>query len=47
MNIIPFAFSIHPGDILRTEFMEPRGLDCTVPLVAMSDEAQSKMLDRT
>ena len=26
MNIIPFAFSIHPGEILRTEFMEPLGL---------------------
>lgn len=23
MNSIPFAFSIHPGEILRTEFMEP------------------------
>jgi addiction module HigA family antidote len=26
MNKIPSAFSIHPGDILRTEFMEPLGL---------------------
>ncbi len=26
MNIVPFAFSIHPGEILRTEFMEPVGL---------------------
>jgi len=26
MNSIPFAFSIHPGEILRTEFMEPLGL---------------------
>jgi antitoxin HigA-1 len=26
MNAIPFAFSIHPGEILRTEFMEPLGL---------------------
>ncbi len=26
MNKIPFAYSIHPGDILRTEFMEPLGL---------------------
>jgi antitoxin HigA-1 len=26
MKKIPFAFSIHPGDILRTEFMEPLGL---------------------
>ena len=26
MDSIPFAFSIHPGDILRTEFMEPLGL---------------------
>ena len=26
MNTLPFAFSIHPGDILRTEFMEPLGL---------------------
>jgi addiction module HigA family antidote len=26
MNRIPFAFSIHPGEILRTEFMEPLGL---------------------
>ena len=26
MDIIPFAFSIHPGEILRTEFMEPFGL---------------------
>ncbi|MFZ0394724.1 MAG: HigA family addiction module antitoxin [Terracidiphilus sp.] len=26
MNTIPFAFSIHPGEVLRTEFMEPLGL---------------------
>jgi addiction module HigA family antidote len=26
MDTIPFAFSIHPGDILYTEFMEPLGL---------------------
>jgi addiction module HigA family antidote len=26
MNKIPFAFSIHPGEILLTEFMEPVGL---------------------
>ena len=26
MKKIPFAYSIHPGDILRTEFMEPLGL---------------------
>lgn len=26
MDTIPFAFSIHPGEILRTEFMEPLGL---------------------
>ena len=26
MNNIPFAFSIHPGEILLTEFMEPLGL---------------------
>ena len=26
MDNIPFAFSIHPGEILRTEFMEPLGL---------------------
>ena len=26
MNKIPFAYSIHPGDILKTEFMEPLGL---------------------
>jgi len=26
MTSIPFAFSIHPGEILRTEFMEPLGL---------------------
>ena len=26
MNNIPFAFSIHPGEILRSEFMEPLGL---------------------
>ena len=26
METIPFAFSIHPGEILRTEFMEPLGL---------------------
>lgn len=26
MDAIPFAFSIHPGEILRTEFMEPLGL---------------------
>jgi addiction module HigA family antidote len=26
MNPIPFAYSIHPGEILLTEFMEPLGL---------------------
>jgi addiction module HigA family antidote len=26
MNKIPFAFSIHPGEILFSEFMEPLGL---------------------
>jgi len=26
MTSIPFAFSIHPGEVLRTEFMEPLGL---------------------
>jgi addiction module HigA family antidote len=26
MDTIPFGFSIHPGEILRTEFMEPLGL---------------------
>ena len=26
MEKIPFAFSIHPGEILLTEFMEPLGL---------------------
>jgi addiction module HigA family antidote len=26
MEKIPFAYSIHPGDILKTEFMEPLGL---------------------
>jgi len=26
MDRIPFAFSIHPGEILRTEFMDPLGL---------------------
>jgi addiction module HigA family antidote len=26
MDTIPLAFSIHPGEILRTEFMEPLGL---------------------
>jgi addiction module HigA family antidote len=26
MKKIPFAHSIHPGDILKTEFMEPLGL---------------------
>lgn len=26
MEQIPFAFSIHPGEILRTEFMDPLGL---------------------
>jgi addiction module HigA family antidote len=26
MDSIPFAFSIHPGEILLTEFMEPLGL---------------------
>ena len=26
MEEIPFAYSIHPGDILKTEFMEPLGL---------------------
>lgn len=26
MEKIPFAYSIHPGEILKTEFMEPFGL---------------------
>ena len=26
MDAIPFAFSIHPGEILLNEFMEPHGL---------------------
>jgi len=26
MRNIPFAYSIHPGDILKTEFMQPLGL---------------------
>ena len=26
MESIPFGYSIHPGDILKTEFMEPLGL---------------------
>lgn len=26
MTTIPYAFSIHPGEILRTEFMEPLSL---------------------
>jgi antitoxin HigA-1 len=26
MNKIPFAYSIHPGDILLTEFMQPLGI---------------------
>ena len=26
MNKIPFGYSIHPGEILKTEFMEPLGL---------------------
>lgn len=26
MEKIPFAYSIHPGEIIRTEFMEPLGL---------------------
>jgi addiction module HigA family antidote len=26
MESIPFAFSIHPGEILHTEFMEPLGI---------------------
>ncbi len=26
MTNIPFGFSIHPGEILHTEFMEPLGL---------------------
>ncbi len=26
MNPIPFAFSIHPGEILLKDFMEPLGL---------------------
>ena len=26
MEKIPYAFSIHPGDILKTEFMEPFAL---------------------
>jgi len=26
MNNMPYAFSIHPGEVLLTEFMEPLGL---------------------
>jgi antitoxin HigA-1 len=26
MDSVPFAFSIHPGEILLSEFMEPLGL---------------------
>jgi len=26
MSQVPFAYSIHPGEILLTEFMEPLGL---------------------
>jgi addiction module HigA family antidote len=26
MEKIPFGYSIHPGEILKTEFMEPLGL---------------------
>jgi antitoxin HigA-1 len=26
MTTVPFAFSIHPGEVLRTEFMDPLGL---------------------
>jgi addiction module HigA family antidote len=26
MEKIPFSYSIHPGDILKSEFMEPFGL---------------------
>ena len=26
MREFPFGYSIHPGDILKTEFMEPLGL---------------------
>jgi addiction module HigA family antidote len=26
MEKIPFGYSIHPGDILKTEFMDPLGL---------------------
>jgi plasmid maintenance system antidote protein VapI len=26
MNNIPFAYSIHPGEILLTEFMQPLGI---------------------
>jgi addiction module HigA family antidote len=26
MKKIPFAYSIHPGEILKSEFMEPLGL---------------------
>jgi addiction module HigA family antidote len=26
MERFPFAYSIHPGEILKTEFMEPHGL---------------------
>jgi len=29
MEKFPFAFSIHPGEILLTEFMEPLGLTAT------------------
>ena len=31
MEAFPFAFSIHPGEILRTEFMEPLGLTAYRP----------------
>ena len=35
MSSVPFAFSIHPGEILFTEFMEPLGLNANKLALAL------------
>ena len=49
MNPFPFALSIHPGEILRTEFMEPLGLtayrlakDLHISIPRVNDLAKGK-----
>lgn len=49
MSNVPFAYSIHPGDILLTEFMQPLGIsayrlakDIHVSLPRMSDVVRGR-----